>query len=67
MSQHYENLLRGIVARPESRLDTFEMLSPEEKEKQSADKKERKQSHIKKLMTAEPKVVSFAETKTHGE
>jgi len=67
MSQHYENLLRGVVARPESRLDTFEMLTAEEQGKQSADKKERKQSHIKKLMTAEPKVVSFAETKAHGE
>jgi len=67
MSRHYENLLRSVVARPESRLDTFEMFSPEEKEKQFADKKERKQSHIKKLMTAEPKVVSFAETKAHGE
>jgi amino acid adenylation domain-containing protein len=67
MSQHYENLLRDVVARPESRLDTFEMLSAEEKEKQSTDKKERKQSHMKKLMTAEPKVVSFAETKAYGE
>jgi amino acid adenylation domain-containing protein len=67
MSQHYENLLRSVVARPDSRLDTFEMLSTEEKERQSAEKKERKQSHIKKLMTAEPKVVSFAETKAYGE
>jgi len=60
MAGHFETLLRHAIARPETRLGALEMLTKEEKQQRSIEKKERKQSQLKKLMTVEPKAVSLS-------
>ena len=60
MSGHLENLLRSAIANPDLRLNQLEMLSIEEKEQQTADKEQRKQTQRKKLMNVDPKSVSLS-------
>jgi non-ribosomal peptide synthetase component F len=59
MSGHFENLLRSAIANPDARLSQLEMLSPEEKERQAAEKEGRKQTQRKKLMSVDLKSVSL--------
>jgi non-ribosomal peptide synthetase component F len=60
MAAHFEHLLRHAVSNPDTRLSALEMMSEEEKHQRGAEKKERKQSQLKKLMTLEPKAVSLS-------
>jgi non-ribosomal peptide synthetase component F len=60
MAGHLENLLRNAVAEPDTRLQALEFFSEEERQKAGAEKKERKQSQLKKLMSVEPKAISLA-------
>ncbi len=59
MADHFERLLASAIAQPDARLSALEMLSEEEKQQQDADKKLKKQSQLKKLITAAPKGVSL--------
>ena len=59
MASHFETLLRSAVADPDARLSALEVLSEEEKRQRGAEKKQRKQSQLKKLMNVEPKAVSL--------
>jgi non-ribosomal peptide synthetase component F len=58
MAKHFETLVANAVASPESRFDTIDFLTQEEQQQSDAEKKQRKQSQLKKLMTIEPKVAS---------
>ncbi|MBD2002953.1 MULTISPECIES: non-ribosomal peptide synthetase [Cyanophyceae] len=59
MSGHLETLLESIVAQPDARINTLEMLNVVERTQQAASKKERKESKLKQLMNIQPKAVSF--------
>jgi non-ribosomal peptide synthetase component F len=59
MAAHFENLLRNALSDPESRLSALEMRSESEKQQLEREKTARKQSHRKKLVSAEPKAVSL--------
>jgi hypothetical protein len=58
MAKHFETLVANAVASPESRLNAIDFLTQEEQQQSDAEKKQRKQSQLKKLMTIEPKVAS---------
>jgi non-ribosomal peptide synthetase component F len=59
MAKHFETLLTSAINQPDARLSMLEMLSYEEKQQQDANRKQKKQTQLKKLMTAEPKSVTF--------
>ena len=61
MASHFETLLRSAVAEPDTRLSAIEMLTGDEKQQRGAEKKQRKQSQLKKLMTIEAKAVSLTQ------
>ena len=61
MASNFETLLRSAVSQPDARISTLEMLTEEEKQQRGAEKKQRKQSQLKKLITLEPKAVSLPE------
>jgi amino acid adenylation domain-containing protein len=67
MAGHFETLLRNAIAEPDIRLQSLEFLSKEEREQLGAEKKERKQSQLKKLMSVEPKAISLAAGSAKGE
>jgi hypothetical protein len=61
MARHFETLLGNAVAEPDTRLSGIEILTEEERQQDEAEKKQRKQSHLRKLMKIEPKVTSLSE------
>ena len=61
MARHFETLLGNAVAEPDTRLSGIEILTEEERQQDEAEKKQRKQSQLKKLMNIEPKVASLSE------
>jgi non-ribosomal peptide synthetase component F len=61
IARHFETLLTNAVAQPDARLSALEMLSEEERFEQDAGKQQKKQSQLKKLLTAQPKTVEFPE------
>jgi amino acid adenylation domain-containing protein len=60
MAGHLETLLSNAITAPDTRLQSLEFLSDEERKQLGAEKKERKQSQLKKLMSVEPKAISLA-------
>jgi len=60
MGGHFETLLRHAVSAPETRLNALEFMTAEEQKQRGAEKQQRKQSQLKKLMTLEPKAVSLS-------
>ncbi len=62
MARHFEILMGSAMRSPESRLSSLEMLTAAEKQQQGAEKQERKQSQIKKLMNVAPKAVTLSNT-----
>jgi len=59
MAGHFENLLRSALADPDARLSALEFLSEGEKQERGAEKQQRRQSQLKKLLTVEPKAVTL--------
>ena len=57
MAGHFETFLRNALADPDARLSALEIMSEEEKQQRGAEKKQRKQSQLKKLLAVEPKAV----------
>jgi non-ribosomal peptide synthetase component F len=62
MARHFETLLRSAVSNPELRISALDMLTGEEKQRADADQRERKQSHLKKLMNTEVKPITLSHT-----
>ena len=62
MAGHFESFLRSALAEPDARLSAIEMLSEEEKHQRGTEKKHRKQSQLRKLLTVEPKTVTLTHT-----
>jgi hypothetical protein len=60
MANHYENLLRNALARPDDRLSSLEMLSEAEIKQSNNEKDQRKRSHLQKLITSEPKRIGLS-------
>jgi non-ribosomal peptide synthetase component F len=59
MASHFETFLRNALAAPDARLSAIELFSEEEKQQRGVEKKQRKQSQLKKLLTVEPKAVTL--------
>jgi non-ribosomal peptide synthetase component F len=59
IARQFETLLGNAVAQPDSRLTAIDFLTAQERQKSDVEKKERKQSQLKKLMTLEPKAASL--------
>jgi non-ribosomal peptide synthetase component F len=59
MAKHFETLLSDAIASPENRLSALSFRSEQEQRHSDEQKKERKQSQLKKLMTLEPKAASL--------
>jgi len=60
MANHYENLLRNAIARPDDRLSSLEMFSEAEIKQSNSEKDQRKRSHLQKLITSEPKRIGLS-------
>ena len=63
MSGHFETLLNSIVAQPDARINSLEMLTAAEKEQQAVKKRQQKASKLKKFMAVQPKAVDLSQDK----
>jgi alpha-ketoglutarate-dependent taurine dioxygenase/acyl carrier protein len=63
MSGHFETLLNSIVAQPNARINSLEMLTDAEKEQQAVKKRQQKASKLKKFMAVQPKAVNLSQDK----
>jgi amino acid adenylation domain-containing protein len=59
LSAHLETLLSNIVKNPDTRIDTLEMLSETEKQKQLTEQTKREKANFNKFKTIKPKAVSL--------
>ncbi|MBG1243498.1 non-ribosomal peptide synthetase [Nostoc sp. NZL] len=59
MSGHFETLLKNIVAQPDTRINSLEMLTEPEKKHQSLEQKQRQAAKLSKFKTVKPKAVSL--------
>ena len=59
IARQFETLLGNAVAQPDNRLTAIDFLTEQERQQSDAEKKQRKQSQLKKLMTIEPKAASL--------
>ena len=59
LCHHFETLLSSIVKNPDTRIDTLEMLSETEKQKQLAEQTKREKANFNKFKTIKPKAVSL--------
>ncbi|MFS0516454.1 condensation domain-containing protein [Nostoc sp. UIC 10607] len=59
MSGHFETLLKNIVAQPDTRINSLEMLTEPEKKHQSLEQKQRQTAKLSKFKTVKPKAVSL--------
>jgi len=62
MSGQLETLLKNIVAQPDARINTLEMIAVAEKERQVV-KKQNKAAKLKKFMAVQPKAVDLSREK----
>ncbi len=60
MAAHYETLLQSIVADPEVRIASLEMLTAAEREQQALEQQQRQSSRGKQLKMARRKAVEFS-------
>jgi alpha-ketoglutarate-dependent taurine dioxygenase len=60
MHRRYVTLLQNIVTQPENRLSALEMLTEEEKGKQTQRKRELKETNFKKFLSINPQTVNAA-------
>nr|MBA3356212.1 amino acid adenylation domain-containing protein [Pyrinomonadaceae bacterium] len=61
MAAHFETLLANIIAQPNTRLSALEMLTETERRRRTVEKRERKDSQIKKLRSARRKAVDLSQ------
>jgi amino acid adenylation domain-containing protein len=62
LSAHLETLLSSIVKNPDTRIDTLEMLSETEKQKELAEQTRREKANFNKFKTIKPKAVSLPQS-----
>ncbi|RUS99016.1 condensation domain-containing protein [Trichormus variabilis] len=60
LTNHWQTLINNIVAEPQSRINTFEMLTETEKAQQTMQQQERKSAKRQKFMNIAPKAVSLS-------
>ena len=61
MSAHFEALLESVITQPDLRINSLEMQTDSEKEQQSEDKRQRRASKLKKLVTVQTKAVKLSQ------
>jgi amino acid adenylation domain-containing protein len=61
LSHHFETLLSSIVKNPDTRIDTLEMVSESEKQKQLAEQTQRQTVNFKKFKSIKPKAVTLSQ------
>ena len=66
MARQYETLLGNLLAQPEARLNTIEMVTEREKAQQDSERQERQLARRKNLLSARRKVVELATTSDQG-
>ena len=59
MSNRFETLIRSIVAQPDSRLNTLEILTEAQKQKQAMQELKREKSNFSKFKSVKPKPVAL--------
>ncbi|RUT04339.1 hypothetical protein DSM106972_045670 [Dulcicalothrix desertica PCC 7102] len=59
MTGHFETLLNNIVAQPDTRINTLEILTEAEKRKQIMAETKQEESKLKKFMQVKPKAVKL--------
>ncbi len=63
MARQYETLLGNLLAQPDARLNTIEMVSETEKAQRDTEKQERQLARRKNLLSARRKVVDLSQTR----
>ena len=59
MSGHFETLLKSIIAQPNAKLNTLEMLTESEKEQETIQGRRHQEAQIEKLRSTRRKTVLF--------
>ncbi|MBE9053422.1 TauD/TfdA family dioxygenase, partial [Nostocales cyanobacterium LEGE 11386] len=59
ISEHFAILLQSIVAQPDARINTLEMLTEVEKKQQMMEQAKQEQSKLKKFMQVKPKAMKL--------
>ena len=62
MTGHFEMLLNSIVAQPDARINTLEMLTETERQQQAMQKSDRQAFKRQKFISIAPKTVSLSQT-----
>ncbi|BAY48986.1 amino acid adenylation domain protein [Scytonema sp. HK-05] len=62
MTGHFEMLLNSIVAQPDARINTLEMLTETERQQQAMQKSDRQAFKRQKFISIAPKAVSLSQT-----
>ena len=57
--ENYEAILRRIVAQPDMRLNSIEMMGEQERSTRMTESKERANASLKKLLTVKPKAINI--------
>ncbi len=59
-SIHFQTLLKSIITQPDTKINSLDMLTPEEKQQQVVEKTKRQSRNLQKFKKVKPKAVSFA-------
>ncbi|MBD2448895.1 TauD/TfdA family dioxygenase [Nostoc sp. FACHB-152] len=60
-STHLKTLLTSIVAQPDTKINSLEMLTPEEKQQQISEKTKRQSANFQKFKMVKPKAISLTQ------
>ncbi len=63
LSTHFQTLLNSIITQPDTKINSLDMLTPEEKQQQVVDKTKRQSRNLQKFKQIKPKAVSFTPEK----
>ncbi|MBD0265059.1 MAG: TauD/TfdA family dioxygenase, partial [Tolypothrix sp. Co-bin9] len=61
LSTHFETLLTNILAQPDAKINSLEMLTPEEKQQQINEKTKRQSVNFQKFKAIKPKAISLTQ------
>jgi amino acid adenylation domain-containing protein len=61
LSTHFETLLTSIVAQPDTKINSLEILNPEEKQQQISEKTKRQSANFQKFKMVKPKAISLTQ------
>ncbi|MCG3144889.1 MAG: hypothetical protein HONDAALG_02412 [Gammaproteobacteria bacterium] len=60
MSGNFETLLSSVAANPDARLDSLEMMTEAEKQRQDSEKRERQEARARRLRRVSREAVDLA-------